>query len=127
MSHAADLSPIVAVIVGFFALGGASLALIGSIGLLRLETFYERIHPPTMGSTLGTGFTLIASIVLFSALEARPVVHEVAIAVFMVVTTPVTFMLLVRAAAHRDGIARSAAEGPGKEARADDTHRSSHS
>jgi multicomponent K+:H+ antiporter subunit G len=125
MSHAAGLSPIVALVVAIFALGGASLALVGSIGLLRLQTFYERIHPPTMGTTLGTASTLVASMVLFSALEARPVVHEVAIAVFMVVTTPVTFMLLVRAAAHRDGIARSAAEDPAKAARADDTRHGS--
>ena len=39
---------------------------------------------------------------LFSALESRPVLHEIVIAVFMVVTTPVTYMLLVRAALHRD-------------------------
>jgi multicomponent K+:H+ antiporter subunit G len=55
-----------------------------------------------MGTTLGLGFTLIASMLLFSALESRPVLHEIVIAVFMIVTTPVTFMLLVRAALHRD-------------------------
>jgi multicomponent K+:H+ antiporter subunit G len=55
-----------------------------------------------MSTTLGLGLTLIASMLLFSALELRPVLHEVVIAVFMVVTTPVTFMLLVRAARHRD-------------------------
>jgi multicomponent K+:H+ antiporter subunit G len=74
------------------------------LGLLRLKTFNERIHPPTMGTTLGVGFTLIASMLMFSALESRPVLHEIVIAVFAVVTTPVTsFMLLVRAARYRDG------------------------
>jgi multicomponent K+:H+ antiporter subunit G len=102
MSHAAMLPPAVAVLVALLVVLGAALALIGSIGLLRLKTFYERVHPPTMGTTLGLGFTLIASMVLFSALESRPVVHEIVIAVFTVVTTPVTFMLLVRAALHRD-------------------------
>jgi multicomponent K+:H+ antiporter subunit G len=38
----------------------------------------------------------------FSALEARPVLHEVLIGVFMTLTTPVTYTLLVRAALHRD-------------------------
>ena len=76
--------------------------MIGSLGLLRLGTFYERIHPPTMGTTLGLGLTLAASMLLFSALESRPVLHEIVIAVFIVVTTPVTYMLLVRAALNRD-------------------------
>jgi multicomponent K+:H+ antiporter subunit G len=102
MSHAAALSPMIAGVVALLVVLGAVLAFIGSIGLLRLGTFYERVHPPTMGMTLGAGCTLAASMLLFSALESRLVVHEVVIAVFIVVTTPVTFMLLVRAALHRD-------------------------
>jgi multicomponent K+:H+ antiporter subunit G len=56
-----------------------------------------------MGATLGTGLILIASMLHFSAIETRPVLHEVLIAVFMTLSTPVTYMLLVRAALHRDG------------------------
>jgi multicomponent K+:H+ antiporter subunit G len=81
---------------------GALLAFSGSIGLLRLETFYERLHPPTMGTTLGTGLVLIASMLYFTATQSRPVLHEVLIGLFMTVSTPVTYMLLVRAALHRD-------------------------
>ena len=81
---------------------GALLAFAGSLGLLRLRTFYERVHPPTMGTTLGAGLILIGSMLHFSALEARPVLHEVLIGVFMTFSTPVTYMLLVRAALHRD-------------------------
>jgi multicomponent K+:H+ antiporter subunit G len=102
MSHAAVLPPVVAVLVALLVVLGALLAFVGSIGLLRLRTFYERVHPPTMGTTLGAGFTLIASMLLSSVLESRLVLHEILIAVFMVVTTPVTYMLLVRAAVHRD-------------------------
>lgn len=81
---------------------GALLAFGGSLGLLRLPTFYERVHPPTMGTTLGTGLILVGSMLHFTALEGRPVVHEVLIGVFMTLTTPVTYMLLVRAAIYRD-------------------------
>ena len=81
---------------------GAALVLGGSLGLLRLKTFYERVHPPTMGTTLGTGLILIGSMLHFSALEARPVLHEILIGALMTFTTPVTYMLLVRAALHRD-------------------------
>jgi multicomponent K+:H+ antiporter subunit G len=75
---------------------------LGSLGLLTLQTFYERIHPPTMGTTLGTGLVIIASMLYFTAQESRPVLHELLIAAFMTITTPVTYMLLVRAALHRD-------------------------
>jgi multicomponent K+:H+ antiporter subunit G len=81
---------------------GALLAFVGSLGLLRLKSFYERIHPPTMGTTLGTGLILAGSMLYFSALESRPVVHEILIGIFMTLNTPVTYMLLVRAALHRD-------------------------
>jgi multicomponent K+:H+ antiporter subunit G len=102
MSHAVALSPLIAGVVAVLVVLGAALAFLGSIGLLRLGTFYERVHPPTMGMTLGAGCTLAASMLLFSVLESRLVIHEIAIAVFVVVTTPVTYMLLVRAALHRD-------------------------
>ena len=110
--NAAALPPLVAIAVGVLVVLGALVALVGSIGLLRLRDFYLRIHPPTMGTTLGVGLTLIASMLLFSALESRPILHELAITVFMVVTTPVTFMLLVRAARHRDRSIERAKDAP---------------
>ena len=102
MNPATELPPFVALATAVFVVLGASLALIGSVGLLRLKSFYERVHAPTLGTTLGIGFVLIASIVMFSALEQRPVLHEILIAIFTIVTTPVTFVLLVRAALYRD-------------------------
>ena len=77
------------------------LTLTAAIGLLRLPDFYMRIHPPTMGTTLGTGCVLIASMLVSSALMSRPVVHELLITLFIVMTTPITAMLLMRAAVFR--------------------------
>lgn len=94
--------PMVAALVALLVVLGATLALIGSLGLLRLPTFYERVHPPTMGTTLGVAFTAAASILLFSAVESRLSLQAILIAVFATVTTPVTYMLLTRAALHRD-------------------------
>lgn len=102
MIQAPDLPLWAAIAVGFFVLLGASITLIGTLGLLRLGNFYERIHPPTLGSTLGTGCILIASIICFSVLHSRPMVHEVLIAIFVTLTTPITLMLLARAALYRD-------------------------
>jgi multicomponent K+:H+ antiporter subunit G len=91
-------------LAALLVLAGAGLALIGSVGLLRMKTFYERVHPPTMGTTLGTGLVLIGSMIFFTIHESRPVVHEILIGVFMTLNTPVTYMLLVRAALHRDRV-----------------------
>ena len=90
-----------ALLTALFVIGGAALTLIGSYGLLRLESFYQRLHAPTLGTTLGTGAILLASMVYFSAIETRAVLHEILIAIFVTVTTPVTFILLVRATRHR--------------------------
>ena len=102
MNHLAEVSTLVAVVTSVLVVMGAILALLGSLGLLRLKHFYDRVHAPTMGTTLGTALVLSASIILFTAIESRPVLHEILIGLFMTVTTPVTFMLLVRAALHRD-------------------------
>jgi multicomponent K+:H+ antiporter subunit G len=106
MNHAAEVPLVVAIAVSALVVLGAAVTLIGSIGLLRLRTFYERVHAPTMGTTLGAALVAAASMLLFCTLESRPVVHEILITVFVAITAPVTFTLLVRAALHRD-----AAEG----------------
>ncbi|WP_336490202.1 monovalent cation/H(+) antiporter subunit G [Methylobacterium nigriterrae] len=102
MSGAAELPAWAALLTATLVLIGAAVTLIGSIGLLRLGSFYERAHAPTLGTTLGTGCIVVASMVYFSVLQTRPVMHELLIAIFVAVTTPVTLMLLVRAALYRD-------------------------
>ncbi|HSV19327.1 MAG TPA: monovalent cation/H(+) antiporter subunit G [Casimicrobiaceae bacterium] len=102
MTGVETLSPVVSAVAAVLVLLGAGFALIGSFGLLRLPTFYERVHPPTMGTTLGIALVIGASMLVFSALESRPVLHELVIAVFAIVTTPVTYVLLLRAAIRRE-------------------------
>lgn len=80
---------------------GGLLALIGSIGLLRMRSFYARMHPPAIGATLGTGCVLIASMLVSSALLQRPVIHEILITLFVLITSPVSAMTLTRAAVLR--------------------------
>jgi multicomponent K+:H+ antiporter subunit G len=102
MILAEELPTWAALMVSMLLLLGASLSLTGSLGLLRLGNFYQRVHAPTLGATLGAGCVLFASMIFFSVLQTRPIVHEVLIAVFVTVTTPVTLMVLARAAVHRD-------------------------
>lgn len=102
MTQAPDLPAWVALITGLLVLIGAGITLVGSLGLLRLKTFYERVHAPTLGTTLGTLFIVLSSITCFSALQSRPVAHELLILLFVSLTTPVSLMLLARSALYRD-------------------------
>lgn len=104
MNSFADLPVWVALLTAFFLILGSGLTLLGAVGLVRFDSFYQRVHAPTLGTTWGAGGILLASMICFSALQSRPVVHEVLIAIFIVVTTPVSLMLLVRAVLYRDRI-----------------------
>jgi multicomponent K+:H+ antiporter subunit G len=97
-----DVPVWVAILVAFFALVGSGLTLMGCIGLARFESFYERVHAPTLGTSFGSLGVLLASVVYFSVSGQRPAVHEVLILIFVSLTTPVTLMLLARAALYRD-------------------------
>lgn len=102
MTTGAELPLWAAIAVSFFLLLGATLALLGALGFLRFNNFYERLHPPGLIASWGTGATVTASILYFSLTGGRPVIHELLVGVFVTLTMPVTSMLLARAALHRD-------------------------
>ena len=122
MTGAEDLPAWAALPTALLLLVGAGLALTGSFGLLRLGSFYERVHAPTLGTTLGIGCVLAAWTLFFSVLQARLVLHGVLIAVLMAAATPVTLMLLARAALYRDRRegARGVPRAPGQDDRGGD-------
>jgi multicomponent K+:H+ antiporter subunit G len=99
-----DLPMWLSVLVSAFVVFGALLTMAGCFGLVRLENFYLRIHAPTMGTSMGGGLILVASAIYFTVTQERLVVHEMAIFVFVTITTPVTLMLLARAALFRDRV-----------------------
>ena len=101
---APDLPLWAAILVSFFLVAGALVTLLGSVGLWRLPDFYARLHAPSLGATLGTGLILVASMICFSVLQGRPLVHEVLIGLFVTITTPVTLMLLASASLYRDRV-----------------------
>lgn len=85
---------------------GSAIVLIGALGLVRLPHFFQRIHGPAITITLGTGSILIASMIYFSVLQSRLVIHELLITAFVMLTAPVVAMLLMRTAVYRDLRAR---------------------
>lgn len=106
MNGAFDAVPAwVALPVSLLLLLGGAVILIGALGLLRLPTFYQRIHGPAITITLGAGCVLIASMAYFTWAQSRPAVHELLITAFVFLTAPVVSMLVMRAAVHRDVLA----------------------
>ena len=91
-----------AIPVALLLITGGSIIVVGALGLLRLPTFYQRIHGPAITVTLGTGFLLLASMLYFSVLRSRLVTHELIIAAFLLMTAPVVAMMIMRAAVYRD-------------------------
>lgn len=83
---------------------GGLLCLLGAFGLVKMRSFFMRMHSPAMGNTLGTGCILFASILVSSAMAGRPVLHELLITLFMVMTAPVSAMLIIRAAIYRGDV-----------------------
>ena len=81
---------------------GGIIILIGALGLMRLPNFYQRIHGPAITVTLGAGCVLIASMLCFSVLQSRLVIHEIVISAFILMTAPGVSMLIMRAAVYRD-------------------------
>lgn len=91
---------IVEIIVCIFVMIGASFALIGSIGLLRLPDVYLRLHGPAKATTLGVGGVLVASMIFFSTHGDGLSLHELLVTMFLFITAPVSAHILAKAAIH---------------------------
>ncbi|WP_333683377.1 monovalent cation/H(+) antiporter subunit G [Pontibaca methylaminivorans] len=102
MSRFDALPPLVLVLVAVLLILGSTLAFLGAVGLIRLRSFYQRLHAPTLGTTLGVTLIAMASALLFSFLGGRVVLHELVIVMLVVATTPATLITLGRAALRRD-------------------------
>ena len=96
-----DSSSWVDVVTAAFVVAGAITALIGSFGLLRGKTFFQRVHPPSLVATGGTWGVTVATMIQSSFVTSRPYLHAVLIPVFLALTAPITTILLTRAALFR--------------------------
>mgnify|MGYP001545313655 CR=1 FL=1 len=88
--------------VAALVLAGAAIALLGSIGLLRLPTFFERVHAPAMIATTGCWCVMVGALLYFSLQGDGLAVQLLLIAVFVAVTVPITTIFLMRAALFRE-------------------------
>lgn len=91
------------IVISVLILGGASFALIGSWGLVRLPSLMTRLHGPTKATTLGVGGVLVASMVYWPVHGGRYSFHELLITIFLFIAAPITANMIGKAHLHRQG------------------------
>ena len=89
------------VLIAVLVLGGSIIALLGSLGLMRLKSYFERVHSPSIIATMGCWLIMWATFVFFSATGQGLALHALLIAIFIAVTVPITTIFLMRAALFR--------------------------
>ncbi len=87
--------------VAVLVLFGAAIAMLGSLSLLRLKTYFERVHAPSIIATMGCWCIMHGTLLYFSDARHRQALHPHLIALFVEVTVPVTNIFLMRAALFR--------------------------
>jgi multicomponent K+:H+ antiporter subunit G len=87
--------------VAALLLASGALVLTAALGLLRLPDFFQRMHAPSLASTLAAWCVAVASVVHFSLLEERLSLHVLVVNVLLAIAAPVTTVLLARAALFR--------------------------
>ena len=90
----ADIATTVALISGAF------FTLVGSIGLVKLDTPMKRLHAPTKAGTLGVGSFLLASMINAFAHHSGSL-HEMLIMAFLFVTAPISANFIAKVHMHR--------------------------
>ena len=99
-------------IVAILLVASGVLSLTAAVGLLRLRDFFQRMHPPALANTLGAWCAASASAVYFSFLESQLVLYPLVINVLVLITAPVTTVLLARAGLLRKRSAGAAVPPP---------------
>ena len=89
------------IVLSALVLCGATIAFMGSLGLLRLATYFERVHAPSIIATMGCWCIMHATLVYFSVTGNGLALHALLIALFIAITVPIMSIFLMRAALFR--------------------------
>jgi multicomponent K+:H+ antiporter subunit G len=90
-------------VVALLLLSSGGLVFTAALGLLRLPDFFLRMHAPSLASTFATWIITLATVLHFATRpEEVASMHTWLIIVVLAITTPVTTIVLARAALFRD-------------------------
>ena len=88
--------------VAALVVAGGVFSLVAAFGLVRLPSFFMRMHPPAIANTFAVWCTALAAIVYFAVFAGRLALYVWQIPVFLSITAPVTTAMLARAALFRE-------------------------
>lgn len=91
---------LIELLVAVTLLIGAFFTLVGSIGLLKLDSPMARLHAPTKAGTLGVGSLLLASMIASFAGDQASL-HEILVMAFLFVTAPISANFVAKVHLHR--------------------------
>lgn len=86
------------IVLSILLLFGCFFILVGALGLVKLSTFFKRLHAPTKASTLGVGCVLVGSVCYHIFLGEDPQPRELLITVFLFITAPISAHMMAKAA-----------------------------
>lgn len=93
---------------------GCFFTFLGAFSLVKLPTFFQRIHGPTKASTLGVGCLLAASVIYHGLYGVGLHPREMLITVFLFLTAPVSAHMMSKAALALQRGVGTDAPAPGK-------------
>lgn len=88
-------------VLSILLLTGGVFLLAGSIGLVRLQDIYMRLHAPTKASTLGIGLVLLVSAIYATLSNDGISISELLVTVFLFFTAPITAHMMAKTALHQ--------------------------
>lgn len=86
------------IVLSILLLCGCTFILLGALGLVKLSTFFKRLHAPTMASTLGISCVLVSSVCYHIFLGQDPQPRELLITIFLFITAPISAHMMAKAA-----------------------------
>jgi len=89
------------ILVGVLLVGSGGVVLIAAVGQTRLPDFFQRMHTPALAYTLASWAVTLASILHFSLRQGGLSLHFWLLIILLSITSPVTTVLLARAALFR--------------------------
>ena len=81
-------------ISSLFILSGSGFIFIASLGVLKLEDLYQKLHAATKSGTLGCGLILCGIAIRIG--NASSITEIILIIIFLAMTSPITAHLLGR-------------------------------
>ena len=102
LSNVPELPLPLTLLIVFLLLSGSVLTFIGALGLVCFRNFYDRLHMPALGTTLGMASILLGTCFYTSYLAGHLILRDIMLIFFLSLSAPITLMMLARPAAMRD-------------------------